>query len=180
MAENKHTTQASEKVLVAKISAVQAIAVALITAIATAIPVYFAARKDWQQARENPDVKPGGSESLRRTVDFLMGKNGTLNEKIDDYEKRLNIPQKGRFILFEHVNYKGHRCYLKPGDDVAELSLYGFANNVSSIKVEGALKGRAYSEVNYAGSPFLLIESDMPSLADYHWNDKIQSISVEK
>jgi hypothetical protein len=180
MAENKRATQESANVQVAKISAVQAIVVALITAIATAIPVYFAARQQGQQGRENLVVKPIDSESLRRTVDFLMGKNGMLNEKIDEYEKLLKVPQTGRLILFEHVNYKGHRCYLKPGDDVAELSLYGFANNVSSIKVEGGLKGRAYSEVNYAGSPFLLIESDMPSLADYHWNDKIQSISVEK
>lgn len=125
-------------------------------------------------------TQPVESESLLRTVDFLMGKTGTLNEKIDDYERRLNIPQTGRIILFEHINYKGHRCYLKLGDDVPELSLYGLGGRVSSIKVEGAVLAKGYSEINYAATPFLSIESDMPSLVDYSWNDKLQSIAVEK
>lgn len=181
----------------------KAIILAVITSvtsvIVTAIPAYFLGR---QQGKENATVKLVESESkpayqdevrnkesqvtdkqnqiqiLRRTIDFLMGKTGKLNEKVDDYERKLKIPQKGKIILFEHVNYKGHRCDLKLGEDVPDLSLYGFGNTVSSVKIEGAVRARAYSEVNYAIYPFLEIESDMPLLADY-WNDRILSISVE-
>lgn len=117
--------------------------------------------------------------SLQRTVDFLMGKTGTLNELVEEYERRLGIPQQGRIVLFQHIDYRGHRCYLKPGEDVSDLRLYGFGNTVSSVKVVGNLRAKAYSGTDYDGTP-LPIERDLPSLRDYGWNDVIQSIIVEK
>lgn len=45
MPKKNPTAQTNENVTVAKIGAMQAIVVALISAIATAIPVYFAARQ---------------------------------------------------------------------------------------------------------------------------------------
>jgi hypothetical protein len=55
MAKDNATARKSEKVQLAKISAVQAIIVALIAAIATAIPVYFAGR---YQGKESANVGP--------------------------------------------------------------------------------------------------------------------------
>jgi hypothetical protein len=117
--------------------------------------------------------------ALEKTVDFLKGKYGKSSEKIAEYENRLKIPSKGRVILFDHVDYKGHACYITPDDDVSDLNLYGFGNTVSSIKVEGDVQARVYNNTNYSGLSWL-IDSDMPSLFNNDWNDKVLSINVER
>lgn len=174
----------------------QAILVALIAAVASvivaAIPAYFAGK---QQGKETTAVKSVENQSrpiyqdeirnkeneiidkqnqilsLGKTIDFLMG-------KVDKYENQLKVPG-GRIILYEHIDYKGHGCYLRLGDDASDLRLYGFGNTVSSIKVEGNIKARAYSGINYSSSPPLQIDHSMASLDDY-WNDRILSIIVEE
>lgn len=55
MAKNNPTTRKSENIQIARISAVQAIIVALIAAIATAIPVYFAGK---QQGKGTAVIEP--------------------------------------------------------------------------------------------------------------------------
>lgn len=116
--------------------------------------------------------------ALERTIDYLKGKTGKLNQQIIDYERRLNIPPTARIILFDHIDYNGHRCYITLGDDVSDLSLYGFGNTVSSIKVEGDIRAKIYNGINYTGAP-LLIDSDRASLVEDAWNDRILSIDIK-
>lgn len=65
MAKNNPTIKKSKEVEIAKISAMQAIIVALIAAIATAIPVYFAGRQQGKDSKDSAVVgstpKPEGS-----------------------------------------------------------------------------------------------------------------------
>lgn len=117
--------------------------------------------------------------ALEKTIDFLKGKSARSSEKIAEHENKLRIPSKGRVILFDHVGYRGHACYITPDDDVSDLTLYGFGSTVSSIKVEGDVQARVYSNINYSGLSWI-IDSDMPSLIDNDWNDKILSINVER
>lgn len=146
---------------------------------------FFVARDLYNKPNVNGGQYHQSSDSqdrilaLEKIVDFLKGKSSRASEKIADYENRLKIPSKGRVILFDHVAYKGHACYITPDDDVSDLSLYGFGNTVSSIKIEGDVQARVYNNVNYSGLSWL-IESDMPSLLDNDWNDKILSINVER
>jgi hypothetical protein len=117
--------------------------------------------------------------ALEKTIDFLKGKAARSSEKIGEYEKKLRIPSQGRVILFDHVAYRGHACYITLDDDVSDLTLYGFGNTVSSIKVEGDVQARVYNNLNYSGLSWI-IDSDVPSLIDNDWNDKILSINVER
>jgi hypothetical protein len=145
-----------------------------------ALGLFLGSLSGWYGEKQTPFF--GGQNqisSLERTIDFLKGKTGKLNQKIDEYEGKLNIPRKGRIILFDHINYKGHRCYLTLEDDVSDLNLYGFGNTVSSIKVEEGARAKIYSGIDYTGASWL-IESDMPSLVDNNWNDRILSISMEE
>ena len=108
---------------------------------------------------------------LQETIDVLMG-------KVDRYEEQVNGPQ-SRMILYEHIDYKGHGCYVRHSDNATDLRLYGCGSSVSSIKVEGNIRGRAYSGINYTSSPALQIDQNMPFL-DQYWNDKILSVIVEQ
>lgn len=108
---------------------------------------------------------------LQKTIDVLMG-------KVDRYEEQMTGPQ-SRIILYEHIDYEGHGCYVKHGDKAPDLRLYGCGNSISSIKVEGNIRGRAYSGINYTSSPALQIDHNMPFL-DSYWNDRILSVIIEK
>jgi hypothetical protein len=108
---------------------------------------------------------------LAKTIDVLMG-------KVDKYEEQVT-GQQSRIILYEHIDYKGHGCYVRPADNASDLRLYGCGNSVSSIKVEGNIRGRAYTGTNYSPSPPLQIDHNMPFL-DYYWNDRILSVVVEQ
>lgn len=109
-------------------------------------------------------------EDLQKTIDVLMG-------KVDRYEEQMTGLQ-SKIILYEHIDYKGHGCYVRLKDNAADLRLYGCGNSVSSIKVEGNIRGKAFIGIKYTSSTPLQIDQDMPFL-DQYWNDRILSVIVE-
>lgn len=172
----------------------QTIIVALITAVATiigaVIPAYFAGKQQGKITAPCPientnksyetEIRDKDAEirEMQRQASNLGNILDVVRGKVDKYEQQLSVPQ-NRIVLYEHIDYKGHGCYLRLGDDTTDLRIYGCGNSVSSIRVEGDIKARAYRGINFSPSPALEISHSMPSLDDY-WNDRILSIIVER
>jgi len=189
MPKNNANLPKSERDLEFRKTIIVALITAVTSVIVATIPAYLAGLQQgkgsapvgsdknpaYQNEVSNKENVIRGKEDqlliLGKTLDVLMG-------KVDKYEEQLTIPQ-SRIILYEHIGYKGHGCYIRLADNAADLRSYGCGNVVSSIKVEGNIKGKAYSEINYSSSPTLEIQQNMPFL-DYHWNDRILSIIVEQ
>jgi hypothetical protein len=161
MSEEKPTTKKDKKdkdISLAKITAFQAIAVALITAIATAVPVYFATRS----ARVPPPVEPPYSlitkselSGLIQNAKFRIYASGFVLDPIDpkliadkikankSFEAHIVLVKPSSKIVCQR--YKDETENDTPGKDEAEKKTPGYLYKKLELQVSRFVEHRKES-----------------------------------
>jgi len=85
-----------------------------------------------------------------------------------------------KIIIYKDVEYSGERLYL-PIADYPDVTIMGFNDKISSIKMPENVELRLYKDINYGGESYPLERSIASFLVfDPSWNDAVSSIKIIK
>ncbi len=93
--------------------------------------------------------------------------------KIDPFEKNSTI------ILFKDINYNGNKYYIMANNKTNFTDLDFLDGSISSIKIPDGLNIQVFDKPDFTGSSIIL-SGNIPNLKNYAFNDRIQSLSVNK